>query len=39
MSVIADKIKNKTATKEEALAFMKEYNKLLSDINEDLVEK
>lgn len=39
MSVIAEKIQNKTAKKDEVLAFIKEFNKLLSDINKDLVEK
>lgn len=39
MSVIAEKIQNKTATKNEILGFIKEFNRLLSDINKDLVEK
>ncbi len=39
MLVIADKIKNKTATKEEIASFLKEYNKLLTEIKEDLVAK
>lgn len=39
MTLIAEKIKNKTATEEEVLVFMKEFNELLSSINDDLVEK
>lgn len=36
MLAIADKIKNKTATKEEILAFTKEYSQLVNEIKEDL---
>lgn len=36
MLEIAEKIKNKTANKEEILAFTKEFNKLLEGIKEDL---
>ena len=36
MLEIAAKIKNKTATEEEIAAFLKEYNKLLTEIKEDL---
>ncbi len=39
MLVIADKIKNKTATKEEITAFLEEYNKTLKEIKEDLEAK
>lgn len=36
MLAIAEKIKSKTATKEEILAFTKEFTKLLSEIKKDL---
>lgn len=36
MLVIAEKIKNKTATKEEIADFLEEYNKTLEEIKKDL---
>ena len=36
MLEIAEKIKNKTASEEEILAFTKEFNKLLIKVKEDL---
>ena len=36
LMVIADKIKNKTATEEEILAFTEEFNKVLGEMKEDL---
>ncbi|MFA6355011.1 MAG: hypothetical protein WCW65_01120 [Candidatus Paceibacterota bacterium] len=36
MDLIAEKIKNKTATEEEILAFIKEYNNLLEKVNNEL---
>lgn len=36
MLEIAEKIKNKTATEKEILAFIKEFNKLLEEMKEDL---
>lgn len=39
MVTIAEKIKDKTATNEEITAFLKEYNKLLTEIKDDLIAK
>lgn len=36
MLEIAEKIKNKTATEEEIVAFKEEFAKLLEEINDDL---
>jgi hypothetical protein len=36
MKEIAEKIKNKTATEEEILAFTKEFNSILSEVKDDL---
>lgn len=35
MEEIAEKIKNKTATEEEILAFTKEFNKILEDLSKE----
>jgi len=39
MLIIAEKIKNKTATQEETLAFTKEFGKLLREIKEDVIKE
>ena len=39
MLVIANKIKEKTATEEEILIFTKEFSKLLGEIKEDLIKE
>lgn len=39
MLAIAEKIKDKTATEEEIIAFTNEFTKLLSEINKDLSEE
>jgi|GEM_PF-2076020 len=36
MIEIAEKIKNKTATEEEILAFTKEFNRVLEELNSSL---
>jgi hypothetical protein len=36
MLVVAEKIKNKTATKEETEAFLEEFNKALEDVKDIL---
>lgn len=39
MLVIADKIKEKTASEEELIIFTKEFSKLLGEIKEDLIKE
>lgn len=34
--IIADKIKNKTATEEEIVLFLNEFKKLVSELNKEL---